>query len=420
MFKDFHDKYKCIFIHVPKVAGSSIERVIYQTDKWLVGHVKASDYTKFDKDKFDSYFSFGFVRNPYDRVVSAYHYLKNDSLDPCDIKWGRLHINNLTFEEFILSLQDEEFKEEILSKNHFSFQYKYLCDKNMNILVNFIGKFEKLDNDFKKILNILRRKDSLVHINKSKHLNYRDYYNSQTYKIIREIYRDDFEIFDYDLEDKKYFNIPQNIYLNNLESKILIKNINLDSLRLKKSFQIQNLNQTIETKNKTIQDNLIQIQNLNQTIETKNKTIQENLSQINNLNQTIETKNKTIQNKDDLLNFQAQYGTAKSRIQNQLSYKLGQTMIVNSKSFLGCLLMPVILLGIVISYKQEQKIYKRKIEKDPSLKLPSLEQYPDYREAIKLKNHLSYKLGKELVKANKIWYKGGYFQFLYFIKKLKV
>ncbi|EPB2289836.1 sulfotransferase family 2 domain-containing protein [Campylobacter coli] len=364
MFKDFHDKYKCIFIHVPKVAGSSIERVIYQTDKWLVGHVKASDYTKFDKDKFDSYFSFGFVRNPYDRVVSAYHYLKNDSPDPCDIKWGRLHINNLTFEEFILSLQDEEFKEEILSKNHFSFQYKYLCDKNMNILVNFIGKFEKLDNDFKKILNILRRKDSLVHINKSKHLNYRDYYNSQTYKIIREIYRDDFEIFDYDLEDKKYFNIPQNIYLNNLESKILIKNINLDSLRLKKSFQIQNLNQTIETKNKTIQDNLIQIQNLNQTIETKNKT---------------------IQNKDDLLNFQAQYGTAKSRIQNQLSYKLGQTMIVNSKSFLGCLLMPVILLGIVISYKQEQKIYKRKIEKDPSLKLPSLEQYPDYREAIKLK-----------------------------------
>ncbi|ALU98892.1 alpha-2,3-sialyltransferase [Campylobacter coli] len=399
MFKDFHDKYKCIFIHVPKVAGSSIERVIYQTDKWLVGHVKASDYTKFDKDKFDSYFSFGFVRNPYDRVVSAYHYLKNDSPDPCDIKWGRLHINNLTFEEFILSLQDEEFKEEILSKNHFSFQYKYLCDKNMNILVNFIGKFEKLDNDFKKILNILRRKDSLVHINKSKHLNYRDYYNSQTYKIIREIYRDDFEIFDYDLEDKKYFNIPQNIYLNNLESKILIKNINLDSLRLKKSFQIQNLNQTIET---------------------KNKTIQENLSQINNLNQTIETKNKTIQNKDDLLNFQAQYGTAKSRIQNQLSYKLGQTMIVNSKSFLGCLLMPVILLGIVISHKQEQKIYKQKIEKDPSLKLPSLEQYPDYREAIKLKNHLSYKLGKELVKANKIWYKGGYFQFLYFIKKLKV
>ncbi|ELW9680095.1 sulfotransferase family 2 domain-containing protein [Campylobacter coli] len=382
MFKDFHDKYKCIFIHVPKVAGSSIERVIYQTDKWLVGHVKASDYTKFDKDKFDSYFSFGFVRNPYDRVVSAYHYLKNDSPDPCDIKWGRLHINNLTFEEFILSLQDEEFKEEILSKNHFSFQYKYLCDKNMNILVNFIGKFEKLDNDFKKILNILRRKDSLVHINKSKHLNYRDYYNSQTYKIIREIYRDDFEIFDYDLEDKKYFNIPQNIYLNNLESKILIKNINLDSLRLKKSFQIQNLNQTIETKNQTIQSNLTQIKNLNQT----------------------------IQDKDNLLSFQTQYGTAKQRIQNQLSYKLGQTMIINSKNIFGVLFMPAYIISTLLSHRQEKKIYQEKIKKDPSLKLPSLENYPDYKEALKEKECFTYKLGEALIRANNNWYGGGVYQ----------
>ncbi|ECQ5796139.1 sulfotransferase family protein [Campylobacter coli] len=370
MFKDFHDKYKCIFIHVPKVAGSSIERVIYQTDKWLVGHVKASDYTKFDKDKFDSYFSFGFVRNPYDRVVSAYHYLKNDSPDPCDIKWGRLHINNLTFEEFILSLQDEEFKEEILSKNHFSFQYKYLCDKNMNILVNFIGRFEKLDNDFKKILNILRRKDSLVHINKSKHLNYRDYYNSQTYKIIREIYRDDFEIFDYDLEDKKYFNIPQNIYLNNLESKILIKNINLDSLRLKKSFQIQNLNQT-------------------------------------------------IQDKDNLLSFQTQYGTAKQRIQNQLSYKLGQAMIVNSKSLLGYIRMPFALSYIKDKHKQEQKNYQEKIKKDPSLKLPPLESYPDYQEALKEKECFTYKLGEALIRANNNWYGGGYIKLWFEIGKLK-
>ncbi|ECO3851267.1 alpha-2,3-sialyltransferase, partial [Campylobacter jejuni] len=73
--------------------------------------------------------------------------------------------------------------------------------------------------------------------------------------------------------------------------------------------------------------------NLNQTIETKNKTIQDNLIQIQNLNQTI-------QDKDNLLSFQTQYGTAKQRIQNQLSYKLGQAMIVNSKSLLGYIRMP--------------------------------------------------------------------------------
>ncbi|EFO9214487.1 sulfotransferase family protein, partial [Campylobacter lari] len=233
MFKDFHDKYKCIFIHVPKVAGSSIERVIYQTDRWLVGHVKASDYVKLDRDRFENYFSFGFVRNPYDRVVSAYHYLKNDSPDPLDIKWGKLNIRDLEFKEFVLKLQDEDFKQKILTKNHFSFQYEYLCDENMNVLVDFVGRFEQLNSDFKKILNILNRKDSLIHVNKSKRCNYKDYYNCETYKIIREIYKNDFEIFDYDLEDKKHFNISDDVILNILQNKIEYKNDVLENLRLK-------------------------------------------------------------------------------------------------------------------------------------------------------------------------------------------
>lgn len=384
MFKDFHDKYKCIFIHVPKVAGSSIERVIYQTDRWLVGHVKASDYVKLDRAKFESYFSFGFVRNPYDRVVSAYHYLKNDSPDPLDIKWGKLNIRDLEFKEFVLKLQDDEFRQNILRKNHFYFQNKYLCDENMNILVNFVGKFEQLNSDFKKILNILNRKDSLVHVNKSKHCDYKDYYNYETYKIVREIYKNDFEIFDYDLEDKKYFNISDNAILNILQNKIEYKNDVLENLRLKHLTQIQNLNQNIKLKEQTIQDNLTQIQLLN-----------------------------------NQLSFFAKYNTSKTRIQNQLSYKLGQAMILNSKSILGYLIMPMALLSIIISHKQEQKIYQEKIKKDPSLKLPPLESYPDYKETLKLKNHLSYKLGEALIQANKTWYKGGYVKILFEIGKLK-
>ncbi|KQI13744.1 alpha-2,3-sialyltransferase, partial [Campylobacter coli CVM 41970] len=70
--------------------------------------------------------------------------------------------------------------------------------------------------------------------------------------------------------------------------------------------------------------------------------------------------------------------------------------------------MPFVLSYIHDKHKQEQKIYQEKIKKDPSLKLPPLENYPDYKEALKLKNHLSYKLGQALIKANKTWYKGGY------------
>ncbi|MBX1886866.1 hypothetical protein I9P32_07785, partial [Campylobacter peloridis] len=113
------------------------------------------------------------------------------------------------------------------------------------------------------------------------------------------------------------------------------------------------------------------------------------------------------------------YGTAKSRIQNQLSYKLGQAMIVNSKSILGCIRMPFVLSYIKDKHKQEQKIYQEKIKKDPSLKLPPLEDYPDYQEALKFKNHLSYKLGQALIQANKTWYGGGYIKLLFKIRKLK-
>ncbi|EOH3683930.1 hypothetical protein ACL3DF_001671, partial [Campylobacter lari] len=138
-------------------------------------------------------------------------------------------------------------------------------------------------------------------------------------------------------------------------------------------------------------------------VSSKNQTIQDNLTQIQLLN--------------NQLSFQTKYGTAKTRIQNQLSYKLGQAMIVNSKSILGYLIMPMALLSIIISHKQEQKIYQEKIKKAPSLKLPPLESYPDYKEALKLKNHLSYKLGQALIQANKTWYKGGYVKMLFEIRK---
>ncbi|EAJ6221451.1 hypothetical protein VD62_08700 [Campylobacter coli] len=119
------------------------------------------------------------------------------------------------------------------------------------------------------------------------------------------------------------------------------------------------------------------------------------------------------------LSFQSKYGTAKSRIQNQLSYKLGQTMIINSKNIFGILFMPICIISTILSYRQEQKLYQEKIKKDPSLKLPPLESYPDYKEALKEKECLTYKLGESLIKANKTWYKGGYVKLWFEIRKLQ-
>ncbi|EPQ6809310.1 hypothetical protein ACUMJY_001665, partial [Campylobacter jejuni] len=106
------------------------------------------------------------------------------------------------------------------------------------------------------------------------------------------------------------------------------------------------------------------------------------------------------------------------RIQNQLSYKLGQALILNSKSVLGFISLPFIILSIVISHKQEQKAYKFKVKKNPNLALPPLSSYDDYNEALKIKNHFSYQLGEEFIKASKNWYKGGLFLLPYRVFKL--
>ncbi|WP_239056365.1 hypothetical protein [Helicobacter apodemus] len=88
------------------------------------------------------------------------------------------------------------------------------------------------------------------------------------------------------------------------------------------------------------------------------------------------------------------------RFKSHLSYKLGQALILNSKSLLGYIRMPYVLSYIKDKHKQEQKEYQEKIKKNPSLKLPTLESYRDYKDALKIKNTLSYKLGEALIKAD--------------------
>lgn len=118
--------------------------------------------------------------------------------------------------------------------------------------------------------------------------------------------------------------------------------------------------------------------------------------------------------KEQLLQIQIiNFNSALRQIHNHLSYKLGSAMIINSKSFLGYILMPYVLIAITIAHKTEQKIYKAKITKDPSLKFPPLEECPDYQESLKEKECFTYQLGLAFIKASKTWYKGGLFRFFF-------
>lgn len=113
------------------------------------------------------------------------------------------------------------------------------------------------------------------------------------------------------------------------------------------------------------------------------------------------------------------YGSAKLQILNGLEYRLGYTMVESFKSTIGIFKLPFRLIDVLLKYKKEQKIYKENIKHNPNLKVSELKSYSDYEDALRLKNHLSYNLGKALIGANKNWYKGGYVKFIFEVIKIK-
>jgi hypothetical protein len=190
---------KYIFIHVPKTAGMSIRGIL--TDKQnmpevegiynyylyrFMAHVNAIKAKKRLGDIFDNYFKFAFIRNPFDRLVSMYFsnkQLGNEWIKEFD-----------TFEKFINGLIGGEVKK----YRHYESLSYYLVDKDNNITVDFIGKYENLENDFGKISNILGLTGNIPKINTSEHDNYRKYYNHTTKELVYKYYQKDFELFGYE------------------------------------------------------------------------------------------------------------------------------------------------------------------------------------------------------------------------------
>lgn len=104
---------------------------------------------------------------------------------------------------------------------------------------------------------------------------------------------------------------------------------------------------------------------------------------------------------------------AVDRIKGYLSYQLGQIMITNSKSCLGWFKMPFSLYSLAHTHKKAKNLYSQFCQINPELKLPTLESYADYKESLKYKEHLSYKLGEALIKAHKNMWGGGIIKFIF-------
>jgi hypothetical protein len=83
------------------------------------------------------------------------------------------------------------------------FQYTYVTGPDGKLIVDFIGHYERLQEDFSKVCDSLGVKAELPRINTSSHRDYRNYYSPETRKLVGDYFRRDCQLFGYDFDGLK-------------------------------------------------------------------------------------------------------------------------------------------------------------------------------------------------------------------------
>jgi sulfotransferase famil protein len=191
------DRNKCIFVHIPKCAGVSITQSLFGNRAG--GHKTIVQYQLiFSAWEFNTYFKFTIVRNPWDRLISAYTFLKQGGLTEDDHVWADQNLSDFPdFHSFVINWVNHR---NIYTYFHFVPQHEFLLDpKTQKLGVDFIGKFENLEKDYEKICAKLNISASLLKQNKTtaRFDDYRKYYDEQTRNIVTNVYQKDIELFGY-------------------------------------------------------------------------------------------------------------------------------------------------------------------------------------------------------------------------------
>jgi len=201
------DKYKCVFIHIPKTAGMSVEKMLcksyrrfHQTKPWNIKHggPMSRHYKKYFNGNND-YFKFTIVRNPWDRAVSLFYYEK------MMVKFNP-NARRKKAKKYFNKYGDEGFSEFITSKG-----IGWKDVKNSGSLwrrqapflwgdYDYICRFENLEKDMKKVCKQLNIPFSeFPWVNKGdRDTDYRKYYKEESKEIISNLYKEDIDILGYE------------------------------------------------------------------------------------------------------------------------------------------------------------------------------------------------------------------------------
>lgn len=195
---NYTDKY--IFCHIPKTGGTSVKHILLDDKNdddihFDRGHAKMSTRLNHArKYNITDTFKFTFVRNPWDRVVSGYAYLSQGGANTRDADFFNKHISKYSsFDDFVTNIESVINQGYFFGNmNHFTPMIDWL-DRP----IDFVGKLESIDADFKYIKEKLNLTCNLVTKNKSKRKHYKEYYTAKSRDIISDVYASDIEQFDY-------------------------------------------------------------------------------------------------------------------------------------------------------------------------------------------------------------------------------
>jgi len=202
------DEQAFVFIHVPKTGGSSVGAALQplcslrnhgRLGAWLRPLGRPRDYHRFGFKRHDPltvverhmpaplfarFFKFAFVRNPWDRLVSEY----NSVLCLPD---HRRHARVRALGGFKAYLRRE-------APFVLATQRRLLVDSTGEIGADFVGRFERLEQDFGSVCERLGIEAALPHLNRHEHGDYRSYYDDEARELVRSHWGEDIVAFDYE------------------------------------------------------------------------------------------------------------------------------------------------------------------------------------------------------------------------------
>ena len=187
------DEKQAIFVHITKSAGTSVALSLFGK---LPYHYRAWEYRViFGRQDFEKYFKFAFVRNPWDRLYSAFSFLKGGGWNDDDKKWADENLSNIKdFNDFVLNWLTSE---RLYSYIHFWPQSDFICDRKNNPMIDYLGYFESIGDDFEYIAHKINSVGSLKHTNASKRLGYTSVYNDEAINKVAALYATDIKNFGY-------------------------------------------------------------------------------------------------------------------------------------------------------------------------------------------------------------------------------